>query len=392
MAEIHVEHVTRIFHGQPGGSSPSVREGEEGVQRQAGDMRALDDLTLTVAEGKTCAVIGPSGCGKSTLLRVIAGLDGDYSGEVYYDKRPMRDVPPRDRYIGMVFQSYALYPHFYGHGNLNFFFRVRKAPDAEAEARIRETAEMMGYGFRQLLGRKPGTLSGGEQQRLAIARALVRKPALFLLDEPLSSLDAKLRMQTRVEIRRLLRRFAITAIYVTHDQVEAMALADTIAVMRAGKIEQAGTYAQLRAKPATSFVAGFLGPTPVNLLPATVTERGSVAVGALEIPLPESLRSRCRSGEGLVVGIAPDSLALDYSGAYPGRQAEDGDALLGEIETIEPDFARRSQNVRVRTQAGVMTVTELSNEPLAPTQQVTVRLNGQDVHFFDAATGRNLRA
>jgi len=259
------------------------------------------------------AVIGPSGCGKSTLLRVVAGLDQEYEGTVAYDGRDMRDVPPRDRYIGMVFQNYALYPHFYGHGNLSFYFRMRKAPDQEAEARIRETADIMGYGFRQLLGRKPGTLSGGEQQRLAIARAIVRKPALFLFDEPLSSLDAKLRAQTRVEIRRLLRRFAITSIYVTHDQVEAIALADIIAVMRAGKIEQAGAYAELRANPANTFVAGFLGLYPINLLQGRVTGAGTAAVGSMETPLPGAVQAKCVGGEDIVLGVAAEDLALDYS-------------------------------------------------------------------------------
>ena len=383
MAEIHLEHVTRTFRSRRSGATV---EREETEQAESGAIRALDDLTFTAPEGKTCAVIGPSGCGKSTLLRVIAGLDLEYEGEVTYDGRAMRGVPPRDRYIGMVFQNYALYPHFYGHGNLSFYFRVRKAPDEEAEARIRETADMMGFGFRQLLGRKPGTLSGGEQQRLAIARAMVRKPALFLLDEPLSSLDAKLRTQTRVEIRRLLSRFAITSIYVTHDQVEAMAIADTIAVMRAGKIEQVGAYAEMQARPANTFVAGFLGPHPMNLLHGVVTERGTVAVETLELPLPDAVRARCRSGKGIVVGVAPEGLGLDYS----ERHDEAHSALQGEVEAIEPDFARRSQSVRVRTAAGVVTVAEPSNEPLALTQQLSVHLRGNDVHFFDVESGRNL--
>ena len=157
----------------------------------------------------------------------------------------MRDLPPKERRIGMVFQNYALYPHFEGYGNLAFFFRLRKAPDAEAEERIRATCEIMGVGFKELLPRRPGTLSGGQQQRLAIARAIVREPSLFLFDEPLSNLDAKLRSQTRIEIKRLLRRFQITAIYVTHDQIEAITLGDQIAVMREGRIEQVGTYQTL---------------------------------------------------------------------------------------------------------------------------------------------------
>ena len=383
MAEIRLEHVTRVFRGERG---LLATRRDEGAAVADGLVAALDDLSFTTPEGKTVAVIGPSGCGKSTLLRVIAGLDQGYEGTVYYDGRDMRDTPPRDRYIGMVFQNYALYPHFLGHGNLSFFFRMHKAPDAEVEARIRETAEMMGFGFRQLLGRKPGTLSGGEQQRLAIARAMVRKPALFLLDEPLSSLDAKLRAQTRVEIKRLLNRFAITSIYVTHDQVEAMAIADTIAVMRAGKIEQMGAYAELRAKPANTFIAGFLGPYPMNLLRGEVTERGTVAAGTMEISLPAPIGEQCRSGKGVIVGITPEEMRLDYT----ERHAEARNALQGEVASIEPDFARRNQYVRVQTACGVVTAAEPSNEPLALTQPVAVSVSGQNVHFFDEKTGRNL--
>ena len=385
MAEIRLENVKRVFRGVRRGPASVIDESEH---MQSGETHALDGLTLTVPEGKTVAVIGPSGCGKSTLLRVVAGLDQGYEGTVAYDGRNMRDVPPRDRYIGMVFQNYALYPHFYGHGNLNFYFRVRKAPDAEADARIRETAEIMGFGFRQLLGRKPGTLSGGEQQRLAIARAIVRKPALFLFDEPLSSLDAKLRAQTRVEIRRLLRRFAITSIYVTHDQVEAMALADIIAVMRAGKIEQAGGYAELRAKPANTFVAGFLGLYPMNLLHGTATGAGVAAVGSLKAPLPEAVQAKCASGDAIVLGVAAEDLALDYS----DRHGLAHNALHGTIASIEPDFARHSQTVRVDTPAGQLTVAEPSNEPLAISQPLAVYLRENRVHYFDARTGRNLLA
>ena len=256
------------------------------------DIPALDNVNLTVPDGTTMAVMGPSGCGKSTLLRVVCGLDTSYTGSVFYDDREMREVPPKDRYIGMVFQNYALYPHFEGEGNLRFFFRVRKAPDDEADERIRATAEIMGFGFEQLLGRKPGTLSGGQQQRLAIARALVRKPQLFLFDEPLSNLDAKLRAQTRVEIKRLLRRIGITAIYVTHDQEEAVALGDQIAVMREGRVEQAGTFQVLREDPVNAFVAGFLGVRPMNLLDGVVTEGGNVRLAGSEASLPQSVRER----------------------------------------------------------------------------------------------------
>lgn len=233
MATIRLVKVNKVF-AQPLTGWRAQRDQRPAGEEQpvdAGQIKALDEVTLTVPNGQTLTVVGPSGCGKSTLLRVVAGLNQEYSGQIFYDDQEMTNAPPKDRYIGMVFQNYALYPHFEGHGNLSFFFRLRKISDQETEERIRITSEIMGIGFNQLLYRKPGTLSGGQQQRVAIARAIVRNPRLFLFDEPLSNLDAKLRTQTRIEIKRLLQRFAITAIYVTHDQVEAMALGDQVAVM-----------------------------------------------------------------------------------------------------------------------------------------------------------------
>jgi ABC-type sugar transport system ATPase subunit len=228
MSTIRLQDVTRTFrraayfdrfaYGKGLGGSQADRAFAERAAAQEysayqarsghqGDIVALDRANLTVPNGQTFAVVGPSGCGKSTLLRVVAGLDTEYSGQILYDDENMRDVPAKDRYIGMVFQNYALYPHFLGQGNLSFFFKMHKAPDEEAEQRIRITSEIMGIGFDELLQRKPGTLSGGQQQRVAIGRAIVRNPRLFLFDEPLSNLDAKLRVQTRVEIKRLLHRF-----------------------------------------------------------------------------------------------------------------------------------------------------------------------------------------
>jgi ABC-type sugar transport system ATPase subunit len=300
---------------------------------------ALDQVNLTIPDGKTLAIVGPSGCGKSTLLRVIAGLILDYTGCVYYDDQEMTDVPPKDRYIGMVFQNYALYPHFESKGNLSFFFRVHKAPDAEAEERIRITSEMMGIGFNELLARKPGTLSGGQQQRVAIARAIVRNPRLFLFDEPLSNLDAKLRTQTRVEIKRLLHRFQITSIYVTHDQIEAMALGDQLAIMRQGRIEQVGTYQELREAPRNTFVAGFLGHPPMNLLTGGTVQNGLLIVNETAFPLPPSVRSQAHNGQSVTLGIRPEEARL-VIGDHP---LPEGIRLTGQVEVVEPDFAHQTQ-------------------------------------------------
>ena len=268
MATIRLIEVSKSYQGRApvARGAAAVGSGDDAASAQRTGL-ALDQVTLTAPHGQTMAIVGPSGCGKSTLLRVVAGLEQAYSGQVRYDEQPMENVAPGDRHIGMVFQNYALYPHFAGHGNLSFFFRLRKISDQETQERIRITAEIMGLGFKQLLERKPGTLSGGQQQRLAIGRAIVRNPRLFLFDEPLSNLDAKLRQQTRVEIKRLLARFSITALYVTHDQQEAFSVADRLVVMRAGQIEQIGTPQAIYGHPANTFVARFLGLR--NLLPAT---------------------------------------------------------------------------------------------------------------------------
>lgn len=380
MATIHLENVTRTYYAGALGSTSHA--GSQVAERVA----ALDGVNLTIPNGRTMAVIGPSGCGKSTLLRVIAGLDRDYEGTIFYNGRDMRDVPPRERYMGMVFQSYALYPHFHGYNNLRFTFLVRKAPDEEAAERIRITSDLMGYGFRQLLGRKPGTLSGGEQQRLALARALVRKPEILLLDEPLSNLDAKLRVQTRVEIKRLLGQFKVTTVYVTHDQVEAIALADTIAVMRQGRIEQVGTYERIRVRPVNTFVAGFLGIHPLNLVPAIITERGTVAIDGLELAAPHGLVSLKRVGEAVTAGVPPEDLAVVAASGWDER----GGSLRGTVESVEPDFAHKLQYVRVATDRGVITGTDDSLVHLARSQPVRIVGRGKEVHLFSAEDGHNL--
>ena len=322
MAEIRLEHVTKIY--RPSGlkflSTRGVRgtykdyEDKAFVERVSGQevasgsasepVRALDDLSLTVGDGETLAIVGPSGCGKSTLLRVVAGLEPLDEGRVLYDGEDVTEVEPKSRGIGMVFQSYALYPHMKGEGNLAFFFKVRNRPPAEMEERIKITSDIMGIGFDTLLSRKPGKLSGGQQQRVAIGRCIVRDPRLFLFDEPLSNLDAKLRTNTRVEIKRLLHRFEITAIYVTHDQTEAITLGDRIAVMKDGKIEQLGTYGQITTNPATAFVAGFLGLPPMNMIQGwTAQPDGTLTSEMGTVPIPEHLRDLVTPGQKLIVGL-----------------------------------------------------------------------------------------
>ena len=364
MSTIRLEDVTKIFRrseliGRNPRRNASGRQADRAFAERVAaqtDMErstqsgrvdsvtALDHVNLTIPDGQTIAILGPSGCGKSTLLRVVAGLIQDHTGRVYDDDDDVTDIPPKDRYIGMVFQNYALYPHFEGKGNLRFFFQVHKAPDEEAEERIRTTSEMMGIGFEELLGRKPGTLSGGQQQRVAIARALVRNPRLFLFDEPLSNLDAKLRTQTRVEIKRLLHRFQITAIYVTHDQTEAMALGDQIAIMREGRIEQVGTYQDMRMAPRNTFVAGFLGHPPMNLFTGDTAHNGELVLDEASFPLPASVKAQVNNGQSLIMGIRPEDARL-VIGEHP---VPDGIRINGLVEVVEPDFAHQSQLAYVR--------------------------------------------
>jgi ABC-type sugar transport system ATPase subunit len=366
-------------------AAQAVRPGEESPASE-GPVVALDHVNLTVPHGQTMAVVGPSGCGKSTLLRVVAGLEPDFTGHVYYDDQDMGQIHPKDRYIGMVFQNYALYPHFLSRGNLGFFFKMHKATDAEAEERIRVTSEVMGIGFKELLPRKPGTLSGGEQQRVAIARALVRNPRLFLFDEPLSNLDAKLRAQTRVEVKRLLNRFKITALYVTHDQAEAITLGDQIAVMRAGRIEQAGTYQRLRHYPANAFVAGFLGSPPMNLFGGGTVGDGSLHLGGIKVPLPPAVQAQVHTGQTVTLGVRPEAACL----LGETQLAPEGIRLRGDVEAVEPDFAHHTQLAHVRS--GELQVAAMG--PLDPLltagDEVEVVFRADQLYFFDGQSERRL--
>ena len=376
MATIRLENVTRRF--EPRVLTTKGRAGEE----EHGGVAALDHVNLTVPNGQTLAVLGPSGCGKSTLLRVVAGLDMEYSGHVFYDGQPMEQVPPKDRFIGMVFQNYALYPHFAGYGNLSFFFRLRKFSDEEAEERIRITSELMGIGFEQLLPRRPGTLSGGQQQRVAIARAIVRNPRLFLFDEPLSNLDAKLRVQTRIEIKRLLHRFKITALYVTHDQTEAITLGDQIAVMRDGRIEQVGRFQDLRDLPVNLFVAGFLGHPPMNLMAGGVVQESSIQFAAANVDLPGTARAQIYPGQQIVVGMRPEVAHV----LVGGQATVPGLRLRGEVEVVEPDFARQTQLLYLRAGEQTFAAAAGLNPPYYVGDTVEVVFPTDDLHFFDAVS------
>lgn len=352
------------------------------VEAETG-IRALDKVNLTIPNGQTYVVVGPSGCGKSTLLRVVAGIENTYTGAVLYDGEDVRNMRPGDRYIGMVFQNYALYPNFNGEGNLAFFFKMHKIADAETRERIRYTSEVMGIGFNELLPRRIGTLSGGERQRVAIGRAIARAPRLFLFDEPLSNLDAKLRVQTRSEIKRLLHRFGITSLYVTHDQVEAMSLADEIVIMHDGRVVQVGTYENLMEHPVNVFVAGFLGIPPMNLFPGSFISGDKLVLDDYLIPLPKLIYSLVQNGQAITLGMRREAVKVTSA-------PTNGIRLRGEVEAFEPDYVHRTQTVHIHTGRWHYSGLCPLEIKLWVGQSVEAEIDLEQLYFFDTKTGRRL--
>lgn len=388
MAKIQLHDVSLIYPAPPDVQAPRLFEvRKERMQEDLpadtiSGIRALDHVNLTIPNGRTFVVVGPSGCGKSTLLRVVSGLVNDHTGQVLYDGDDVRNIPPKDRYIGMVFQNYALYPNFNNEGNLSFFFKIHKVSDEETRERIRYTSELMGIGFKELLPRRPGTLSGGEKQRVAVARAIVRAPRLLLFDEPLSSLDAKLRVQTRTEIKRLLRRFSITTLYVTHDQVEAIALADQIVVMHAGRIEQAGTYQQLMDDPVNVFVAGFLGLPPMNLFFGGFISGNKLVLDDDLIPLPSRVFPLVQNDQRVTLGMRSE--AVNVSAATLSTNEIQ---LAAEVEAFESDFVHRLQTVYLRTGRWTYSGKCPIDIKLKIGQRVQVSIDRERLYFFDANSG-----
>jgi ABC-type sugar transport system ATPase subunit len=375
VATIRLEKVHKVFG--PGAVAKLPGQRPPHSDTTEGARVALDGVDLLVRDGETMAVLGPSGCGKSTLLRVVAGLE-PYEGHVYFDGRLMDKIPPHERSIGMVFQGYALYPHLDGFDNLGFTFRARRRPAEEAMERILITAEIMGVGFEELLRHRPGRLAGGEQQRLAVGRALVREPDLFLLDEPLSNLDAKLRLRTRGEIKRLLRRFRHTAIYVTHDQAEAVAIGEQLAIIKAGRVEQVGTHALLYDTPINAFVAGFLGNPPMNLLHGSLNERKTWQLGDLEIPVPALVSQRLQPGQELILGIRPEQARL---------AADEPPTFRGRVVHIERDLPRRTQTLYLtHSPLPDVAVTIPSDEWIVRGDWVPVVLPRDRLTYFDGKT------
>jgi ABC-type sugar transport system ATPase subunit len=381
MATIRLAGISKRFHGYERIAGLPLA-GPTAAGDASVETRALDAIDLTIYDGETLAIVGPSGCGKSTLLRVIAGLTAPDEGRVFFDDEDATDRQPADRGIGFVFQSFALYPHMKGEGNLSFFFRLRHRPRPEIEEKVRVTAEILGVGFDTLLDRKPGTLSGGQRQRVALGRCIVRDPRIMLLDEPLSSLDAELRQRTRAELKRLIRRFAVTTAYVTHDQVEALALGDRIAVMRSGRFEQVGGVEDVYHKPRNAFVAGFVGSPPMNLLEARCDEDGAhVLVGPLRLDLSATASARTAPGAPLLVGIRPEDIGIG-----PGS----GPTLEARVEVVEPMAGLRGQLATLRAGSLALQVLARNSAPFAAGDSAWLTFPPEKCHVFDARTEQAL--
>jgi ABC-type sugar transport system ATPase subunit len=342
MATVRLAHVSRSFSkGRP----------------------ALTDVSFEVADCEMVTIVGPSGCGKSTLLRIVAGLDTPSTGDVFIDDRPMTRAAPQDRNIAMVFQSYALYPHMTCAENLALSLKLKGIADSEIDRLVRETADMLDIG--DLLPKRPRELSGGQRQRVAVGRALIRNPSVFLLDEPLSNLDALLRERVRHELKELFRRVRATVLYVTHDQTEAMSLADRVVVLDKGEVQQTGPPTELYRRPANRFVASFIGSPSMNLFEATL-EEGTLQLGSSRLNTGVTLSGRT------VVGIRPEAIHLTAGGACRILWTE-----------------HFGSHVLCGLHCGSVTLTALAKEPPS-SDQVAIAIAPEDVYVFDATTGKNL--
>ena len=357
-----------------------------GLHKDYGGVPAVRGIDLEIRDGEFTVLVGPSGCGKSTLLRTIAGLEEASAGTIEIGGEVVNDFRPRDRDVAMVFQDYALYPHMNVAKNIGFGLKARRMPKAEVDARVSEAARMLG--ITPLLARFPRQLSGGQRQRVAIGRAIVRNPRVFLFDEPLSNLDAQLRDEMRGEIKRLHQEIATTMIYVTHDQIEAMTLADRIVLMRDGVIEQQGAPLELFERPASTFVAGFLGSPRMSFLPGTLAldETGlAVRLGDIRVPVARSRRmSGAVDGQPVLLGLRPEHLTRAH-GSAPAEGSHRCDAT---IELVQPTGSRTYATFRL---AGAAVVAELQAHDVGqPGERIAIDVNMTRASIFDRTSDRAL--
>ncbi len=347
----------------------------EDVRKSYGTNQVVHGISLTVSDGEFVVLVGPSGCGKSTLLRMVAGLEEISAGTIRIGARVVNDLEPKDRDCAMVFQNYALYPHMSVYDNMAYGLKIRRLEKAEIDRRVNQAAAILELDG--LLQRKPRQLSGGQRQRVAMGRAIVREPAVFLFDEPLSNLDAKLRVQTRLEIQKLHRRLKTTSLYVTHDQVEAMTLAQRMIVMNAGCAEQVGTPEDVYSRPATTFVASFIGSPPMNLFKGRVSADGAAFdAGGVHITLPAPVAHL--AGRELTLGLRPEHLQLG------------GGNIDMQVETVEMLGAEHLIHGTVATTSLIVGTGPHDNP--APGTRLPLSFRPEHMHWFDPASGQRLQA
>ena len=346
------------------------------VQKYFGPTHIIKGVSVDIKDGEFCVLVGPSGCGKSTLLRMIAGLEEISGGTISIGDKVVNNMPPKERDIAMVFQNYALYPHMTVRDNMAFSLMLAKKDRATIDERVGKAADILG--LKALLERYPRQLSGGQRQRVAMGRAIVRDPQVFLFDEPLSNLDAKLRVAMRTEIKELHQRLKTTSIYVTHDQIEAMTMADKIVVMRDGVVEQTGSPLELYDHPANQFVAGFIGSPAMNFVPGTVKGGMVEFEGGLSLPMPAN--ARAEDGRKVVYGMRPEHLEM----------AGEGEGVPTEVVVIEPTGA----DTQVFTKLAGVEVTSVFRErhDFRPGTTIRLKPDVSRAHLFDAASGMRLTA
>ncbi len=348
------------------------------VAKRYGAVSVIENLNLEIRDKEFMVLVGPSGCGKSTALRMIAGLEDISEGEVAIGDRVVNDLQPKDRDVAMVFQSYALYPHMTVRQNIEFGLKIRKMPKEEMDRRVHDAADILG--IRDYLDRLPKQLSGGQRQRVAVARAIVRNPSVFLFDEPLSNLDAKLRVQMRAEITKLQQRLQTTAVYVTHDQIEAMTMGHRIAVMKDGKVQQVGTPLEVYDHPANVFIAQFIGTPPMNFLDATLRS-GRLESEKFSLPVPKALASRAAEYEGkkLLIGVRPENI-LESHETGRGETAR----IPAVVEIVEP--VGHEAIVYARSGSDLLVAAFDSHTVPRIGEAIELVVEVDSIHLFDAVT------
>ncbi len=355
----------------------------ENLNKSFGSFNAVDNLNLTTEDGEFVVLVGPSGCGKTTTMRMIAGLEGSTSGAIRIDGEDVTEQTPSERDVAMVFQNYALYPHLTVFENMAFCLRVRKWPNDRIEAQVRKTAKALD--IESLLERKPAALSGGQRQRVALGRAIVREPRVFLMDEPLSNLDAKLRIEMRAEIVKLCRRLKITTFYVTHDQLEALTMGHRIVVMRGGIAQQIDTPQNIYDTPVNTFVAGFIGSPPMNFIDTTVENGALVAQGVRLLPagaVADALHARTGA---VIAGVRPEHLTPQAAGA-----SGSGGTITGRIELVEPLGSQVM--IQVSVGGGLISAQFERGPSIEIGREITLVHRPGSIHAFDPASERSVLA